>query len=236
MEIKILFDNKKEDDRYLVGWGVSYLINDDLLFDAGESAEMLFHNMGLMGVRPEQIKRIVISHEHWDHVGGLWRLIKGNPGISVYVCPGFSREFREKIASFDAKMIEVEPFLEIDRDIFTSGETTGIHRYGKIPEQALVLRSEKGITVITGCAHSGIADIIELVRHRMPETVHLVLGGFHTHDSSINAVRSVIKRFQQIGVGKVAPTHCTGDEAIRMFKEAYGVDFVEAAAGKTFRV
>jgi len=236
MDIRILFDNKKEDDRYLVGWGVSYLINDDLLFDAGESAEMLFHNMGLMGVRPEQIKRIVISHEHWDHVGGLWRLITGNPGIPVYVCPGFSREFKEKIASFDAKIIEVEPFMEIDKNIFTSGETSGAHRYGKIPEQALVLRSEKGITVITGCAHSGIADIVELVHDRMPEPIHLVLGGFHTLDLSTFVVRSVIKRFQQMGVGKVAPTHCTGDEAIKIFKEVYGADFVEASVGKTLRV
>lgn len=236
MEIRVLFDNKKKDVRYLTGWGVSYLINKNLLCDAGENEDMLFHNMRSMDIRPEQIKKIVISHEHWDHIGGLWRLLTRNPGVPVYICPGFSQEFKDRIASFDANLIEVEPFMEIDSDIYTSGETIGACRYGNIPEQALVLRSEKGITVITGCAHNGIADILASIQKRMPETIHLVLGGFHTLDLSIPGVMSVIKRFQQMGVSKVAPTHCTGDKAIKLFKEIYGADFVEAAVGETLDV
>ena len=236
MEIKILFDNKREDVRYLVGWGVSYLVNRNLIFDAGENGDTLFHNMGLMNVRPDQIKKIVISHEHWDHVGGLWRLLMGSQGIPVYICPGFSREFKDRLASFDADIIEVEPFTKIDRDIYTSGEIAGSCRYGKIPEQALIIKTKRGITVITGCAHNGIADILASIHEKMPEPIYLVLGGFHTLDSPASTVRSVIKRFQQIGIGKVAPTHCTGDEAIDLFREIYGPDFIEAGAGKTFHV
>jgi len=236
MEIRILFDNKKEDIRYVVGWGVSYLVNGDILFDAGENEEMLFHNMRLMDIRPDQIKKIVISHEHWDHVGGLWRLITGNPGVPVYICPGFSREFKDRIISSGANAIEVGPFTEIDRNIYTSGEIQGSCRYGRIPEQVLILRSKKGISVVTGCAHNGIADILKSINERMPGPIHLVLGGFHTLDMSASVVGSVIKRFQQMGVGKVAPTHCTGDEAIRLFKEFYGADFVEAVVGKTIHV
>lgn len=236
MEIRVLFDSRKEDARYLAGWGISYLVNHNLLFDAGESEDMLFHNMGSMDIRPEQVEKIVVSHEHWDHVGGLWRLLMVNPGIPVYVCPGVSQEFKDKIAAFEANVIEVEPFMEIDRDIYTSGETAGTCRYGKIPEQVLILRSIKGVTIITGCAHNGIADIVASIRERMPEPIHLVIGGFHTLDLSASVIRSVIKRFQQMGVGRVAPTHCTGDEAIQLFKEVYGTGFVEAAVGKTLDV
>ncbi|MEN6616158.1 MAG: MBL fold metallo-hydrolase, partial [Syntrophorhabdus sp.] len=198
MEVKILFDSRKEDKNYLVGWGVSYLINNHVLFDAGESADMLFHNMALMDVRPADIKKIVISHEHWDHVGGLWRLLTAHRGISVYVCPGVSREFKDKVTSFGACVIEIEAFMEIDRNIYTSGETMGACRYGLIPEQALILRSKKGITVITGCAHNGITGILAAVRERMPEPIYLVLGGFHTLDESESAVRSIIRKFQDM--------------------------------------
>ncbi len=236
MEIKILFDNKKEDISYFVGWGVSYLIDDHVLFDAGENEDMLFHNMRMMNVKPEKIDRIVLSHEHWDHVGGLWRLLAHNPGVTVCVCPGVSREFKDKIASFGANVTMAEPFMEIDENIYTSGETSGMCRYGIIPEQALILRSKKGITVITGCAHNGIIDILASVREKMPEPAYLVLGGFHTLDLPSSLVRSVIRRFQEMGVGKVAPTHCTGAEAIQLFKEAYGPDFVEVAVGKTVEV
>lgn len=46
----------------------------------------------------------------------------------------------------------------------------------------------------------------------------------------------MIKRFQEMGVGKVAPTHCTGNETIQLFREAYGSDFIEAAVGKSIEV
>lgn len=236
MEIQILFDSKKEDPRYIAGWGVSYLINRHVLFDAGENEAMLFHNMGLMNIRQHEIQKIVISHEHWDHVGGLWRLLIGNRGIPVYVCPGVSHEFKDKIVSFGSNVIEVEPFMEIDKNIYTSGETVGICRYGPIPEQALILKSKKGISVVTGCAHNGIVDILAFVREKMSEPIHLVLGGFHTLDSHPSAVKFTITKFQKMGVSTVAPFHCTGNEAIQLFKEIYNGNFVEAAVGKTLHV
>ena len=126
--------------------------------------------------------------------------------------------------------------MEIDRNVFTTGETRGVTRYGIIPEQALVLRSEKGATVITGCAHNGIVDILASVRERIPEPIHLVLGGFHTLDLPPSVVRLMIKRFREMGVARVAPTHCTGMEAIQLFREAYGSDFVEAVVGTNLEV
>ena len=236
MEIKILFDSKKEDLRYIVGWGVSYLVDRHVLFDAGENEDMLFHNMALMNVDQRKIQKIAISHEHWDHVGGLWRLLINNRGIPVYVCPGVSREFKNKIAAHGSHIVEVEPFMEIDKNIYTSGETMGLCRYGTIPEQALILRSKKGISVVTGCAHNGITDILASIRERMPEPVHLVLGGFHTLDLSPFAVQSVIAKLQNMGVKMVAPSHCTGNEAIDLFKEAYKDNFIQAEVGKTLDV
>ncbi len=236
MNIRILFDNRKQDKGYFAGWGVSYLIDGHILFDAGENEDMLFHNMRSMGVKPEEITKIVVSHEHWDHIGGLWRLLAHNPGMPAYICPGVSIEFKDKIASFGADITFVGPFMEIDRNVFTTGETMGITRYGMIPEQALVLRSEKGATVITGCAHNGIVDILASVREKMPEPIYLVLGGFHTLDLPPSVVRLMIKRFREMDVARVAPTHCTGTEAIQLFREAYGSDFVEAVVGTNLEV
>jgi len=57
MEIRILFDSKKEDKGYFTGWGVSYLIDGHVLFDAGENEDILFHNMRSMNVTPDEVKK-----------------------------------------------------------------------------------------------------------------------------------------------------------------------------------
>jgi 7,8-dihydropterin-6-yl-methyl-4-(beta-D-ribofuranosyl)aminobenzene 5'-phosphate synthase len=46
----------------------------------------------------------------------------------------------------------------------------------------------------------------------------------------------MIKRFREMDVARVAPTHCTGTEAIQLFREAYGSDFVEAVVGTNLEV
>jgi metal-dependent hydrolase (beta-lactamase superfamily II) len=43
-------------------------------------------------------------------------------------------------------------------------------------------------------------------------------------------------KFQKMGVGTVAPSHCTGNEAMLLFRELYEDNFVEAVVGKTLHV
>jgi hypothetical protein len=57
MEIKILFDSKGLNRTFRIGWGGSYLINGQVLFDTGERSSYLFRNMGHMGINISDIKR-----------------------------------------------------------------------------------------------------------------------------------------------------------------------------------
>ena len=41
MQIKVLFDSVVLDNKFLTGWGVSYLIDDKILFDTGEKPLLL---------------------------------------------------------------------------------------------------------------------------------------------------------------------------------------------------
>ncbi|RKY40436.1 MAG: MBL fold hydrolase, partial [Candidatus Omnitrophota bacterium] len=68
------------------GWGVSYLVDDDLLFDTGEKFSYIEKNSKLMGIDLMKITKVVISHQHWDHIQGLNGLLEMNKGITVYVC------------------------------------------------------------------------------------------------------------------------------------------------------
>jgi 7,8-dihydropterin-6-yl-methyl-4-(beta-D-ribofuranosyl)aminobenzene 5'-phosphate synthase len=47
-----------------------------LLFDAGVTTHALIHNMDVLGVRPQELHSIVLSHGHIDHTHGLLGMIK----------------------------------------------------------------------------------------------------------------------------------------------------------------
>jgi 7,8-dihydropterin-6-yl-methyl-4-(beta-D-ribofuranosyl)aminobenzene 5'-phosphate synthase len=70
MNIKILYDNQAKQG-FQYGWGFSALIDDTILFDTGESVDPLLLNIRAFNVDAENINRVVLSHEDWDHVGGV---------------------------------------------------------------------------------------------------------------------------------------------------------------------
>jgi 7,8-dihydropterin-6-yl-methyl-4-(beta-D-ribofuranosyl)aminobenzene 5'-phosphate synthase len=62
------------------------------------------------------------------------------------------------------------------------------------------------------------------------------LGGFHLGSSSTGSIDGIIADFQELGVQKVAPCHCTGDKAIALFREAYREDFIQNGVGQVIEI
>jgi 7,8-dihydropterin-6-yl-methyl-4-(beta-D-ribofuranosyl)aminobenzene 5'-phosphate synthase len=60
----------------------------------------------------------------------------------------------------------------------------------------------------------------------------LVIGGFHLDVAATSQIESVIEGFRQLGVTRVAPCHCSGDETRKLFSEEYGEDYIDSGAGK----
>jgi 7,8-dihydropterin-6-yl-methyl-4-(beta-D-ribofuranosyl)aminobenzene 5'-phosphate synthase len=85
--------------------------------------------------------------------------------------------------------------------------------------------------VVTGCAHQGIVRILERAVELTGEPVDLVMGGFHLRDSSQAGIAHILEEFRRLGVRRVAPSHCTGDLAVRLFAAEYGQDFISTGAG-----
>lgn len=232
MHLTILYDNQSIDEKFQSGWGFSCLVGDDILFDTGEAPEPLFRNMRYLGVRPADVRAVVISHNHWDHTGGLWELLKRNPGLDVYACPGFGLEFRDKVVTFNGRLIESVSFRKIFSTGAVTGEIPARYKGAPMPEQALIVESARGLAVVTGCSHPGIVRIVEAVKREFPaRPITHVLGGFHLMDKSVREIRSVVGRMHALGVQSVGPTHCTGNQAKRIFQETYGDQVLPVAAG-----
>ena len=237
MKIRVIFDKAALDKNIRVGWGVSFLLDGKILFDTGEKGEWLLENMRSLEVDIKEIEAVVISHDHWDHWGGLWGLLQQKKGMPVYICPNFSREFKDKAAKFNANLIEAGELTQILPNMFSTGEIAGAYHDKYMPEQAVVLKTRNGLTVITGCAHPGILKIAEKVKAKFPdEPIYFVLGGFHLMESDKRAIEIVAENFQKMGIIKAAPTHCSGDTAEGIFKRYYEGNFVSIKAGQEIEV
>lgn len=235
-ELKILVDNYTVDKNLRICWGFSCLINDKMLFDTGGSNEVLRFNMKKLNILPEKIAKIVISHDHFDHTGGLEAILKQNSNIEIYLLSDFSNELKQKVSSLGAKVVENNEFIEIDKEVYTTGKIEGKYAGDSISEQAMVIKGKEGLIIVTGCSHPLITDIIERVKKEFSEDrIFIVLGGFHLLEKDIREVELIAEKIKNLEVEKIGPTHCTGEEAIQVFREKFGNNFVQIGVGATLK-
>lgn len=230
MRFATIYDNRSLYPHLASRWGFACLVGDDLLFDTGGDGHTLLSNMAKMGIDPSRIGTVVLSHAHGDHTGGLGSLLGTGVRPTVYVPRSFPSRFKADVRSL-TRLVEVREPLEIRPGVHTTGEV------GRgLVEQALAVETEKGLVVITGCAHPGVVEMVRHARQIGEGEVYLVLGGFHLGGVSGRRVERIIADFRRLGVQKVAPCHCTGDRAIEIFAEEYGEDFIRVGVGMVLDV
>jgi len=100
-----------------------------------------------------------------------------------------------------------------------------------IPEQALLVEGDDGPILVTGCAHMGIEKLVKRATDLAGAPMSLVLGGFHLFNRKADEIERVIAQLTNLGVRKMGPCHCSGDEAITAVREAWGEDFLEVSVG-----
>ena len=88
MKIIALVDNRSQSENLDTEHGLSlYIETDDnqkTLYDIGQS-DLFLHNAETLGVDLNAIDRVVISHGHYDHIGGLVSFLKVNKRAKVYM-------------------------------------------------------------------------------------------------------------------------------------------------------
>lgn len=211
--LTVIYDNTASQD-FTGSWGFAALIetnSETLLFDTGWDGTLLLKHMRKLHIDPNDIKKLIISHQHWDHIGGLPEILQANPGIEVYIPASFSENLKTEIRK-RAILIEVKEPVEISQGIRSTGELGD-----KIKEQTLILDTGNGCYVLTGCAHPGLATILDTAL--VYGKVKGILGGLHDSEE-----------FERLkGLEIIAAGHCTAHK--EKIKEIFPSEFIEIEVG-----
>jgi 7,8-dihydropterin-6-yl-methyl-4-(beta-D-ribofuranosyl)aminobenzene 5'-phosphate synthase len=198
MKLTILYDNiaPNNPSGLQTGWGFSCLIetnNRSILFDTGWDGGVLLKNMEELGLLDRKLDMVVISHKHWDHMGGLPQALQQFRPEYVVVPASFSQTLKQEIGT-RSKVREIRGPEEIFPGVMSTGD---MDSPDGPREQAVVLKTGKGLVLVTGCAHPGLARLMD--RARKYGELHGVLGGFHDFKD--------IKALE--GLEMLAPCHCS---------------------------
>ena len=241
MKINILTENTAS-GKFMAEHGLSYFIEYDteILFDTGHS-DVFLQNAQKLNIDIDQVKTVVLSHGHWDHGNGLKYLkdkklichpevfqkrFRKNDNENI----GLDLSFEELNQRFDIESSKT-PYNISENIIFMGGiprlnafesQTTSFALENDIDDficddSGLVLTVNHEIIVISGCAHSGICNMIENAKKITGiNKIKAVIGGFHLKYNNLQTIET-IKYLKEQDIEELYPSHCTELPALSLF-------------------
>jgi 7,8-dihydropterin-6-yl-methyl-4-(beta-D-ribofuranosyl)aminobenzene 5'-phosphate synthase len=174
--INILFNHGESLEGFVSSYGFAALVysvetGNYILFDTGSDGIILLNNLNQLGVDVADISKVVISHNHPEHVKGLESIYKKNTNIEIYVPQMNHITFNRKYPL--SKVHGVNACTVIEKNVYLTGQ---LGNYLK--EQAMLLktRDEKGILLV-GCCHPGLNEIFDVFSNRVK--IEAIVGGLH---------------------------------------------------------
>ncbi len=270
LHITTLSENTAARTNLLAEWGLSILVETEgmnILLDTGQSISTS-HNADILGIDLSKIDKIILSHGHNDHTGGLRQILgKMRKEVEIIAHPdiwaakyrrrqGQAARYigipfqRQELESLGATFNLTTKPVKITDSIMTTGEIPMVTDFEKIEtnlfikgdadwqpdklldDQALIIKTEPGLVVISGCAHRGIINTLYHAQQLTGvKVIHTVLGGSHLITASEEQIWLTITALRELGVQKLGLSHCTGLRAAMVIAQEFGDNFFFNNAG-----
>lgn len=103
-------------------------------------------------------------------------------------------------------------------------------------DQSIVINvKDKGLVVVSGCAHSGIVNTVNYAREISGvDRIWAILGGFHLAPAEDEEIQRTIDEIKALEPAMIVPSHCTGFKAISQFAIQMPEEFVLGAVGTKY--
>lgn len=262
MKFTILTENTACSEELGYEHGLSIYIEANgkrILFDAGQT-ELFSENAERLGIDLTTVELAVLSHDHYDHSGGMGKFLEINSAAPLYVNRNALAPHYNALGEYigiDMSVFGTERVILTDDEyrisdgisLFTCNtrerkypiDPSGLKMLcdGKLTdedfchEQYMLIEEDGKRILISGCSHKGILDIMNWVKPDM------LIGGFHfmniTLDNEDNIRRLENAATELISYDCIYYTgHCTGIEQFDLMKKIMGDKLLYISAGRTF--
>ena len=261
MRWTVLSDNRTDDPAFETEHGLSILLETEryrILLDTGASS-MLIRNAERLGIDLSTVEYVFISHGHSDHAGGLKHFMAINKKAKVIVSPdAISGRFFSKRGLLhrittawpeipQERLLLIDHSGSIDDDIYVIAHIPHIHPMPEGNRHLFVQDAQgqyiqddfrhelalyTGSLLFTGCAHSGLENILAAC----PFPVHTVVGGFHlldNHESEAELSELSHRLADAYPQTQFYTSHCTGDAAFAVLQGVMGDKIRPFSCGTT---
>ncbi len=268
LRITALVENTSISKEYRNIHGLSLCIETEkhcILFDVGPD-DTFAYNARRMGIDLSLVDTVIISHGHFDHGGGLKKLLEINNTAKIYVSKSAFEPHYIKVLGFafniglDKKLLpndrfvftddltvideELTLFSNVSTELFPTKSNGALYikKHKKLAaddfshEQNLIIKSGENHTLVCGCAHAGIVNILSKAESAASCEMSTVIGGFHLYnpptrkyesDELIGSIAGELSARK----ARYYTGHCTGIKAFELMKSTLGDRLIYLATG-----
>lgn len=238
-----------------------------LLVDSG-ATDLFLHNADLLHIDLQKVDTMILSHGHYDHGGGIPAFSRLNPEAAIYMKDSCKEEYYHlksdgwKYIGIDKEIMNLRQCVfvhgdyEIDDELFLFTDVPAVRYPSKgnlslkkkvagefvqdtfCHEQSLVITQGDDRILLSGCAHSGILNILDRYAELFHSEPDLVISGFHLmqdepySEEEVRDIRQIAHNLKKMDT-TFYTGHCTGGEGFDLMKEIMGNQIRMIHSGET---
>ncbi|HEU0122491.1 MAG TPA: MBL fold metallo-hydrolase [Bryobacteraceae bacterium] len=187
------------------------------------------HTGGLVTLRRDAMRRDKAALA--TAYGGKGILLPRNPGNDFVLTKG-------EYEATGGKLVEVDQPRQLAPSVWLTGPIPRVHNERNwsgstrlrmtdrmeedtLPEdQALVIDTNQGLIVVSGCGHAGIVNTLGYARKVVRDTgIYAVVGGFHLFDANEEKLEWTAGQLRPMDIKYFLAAHCTGVESTVRLRE-----------------